>query len=183
MNSSFELSRRTTVLLRKRLFGEMIRMYELYHTITLVNPDLIVVKEPVLERHIDKPVIFIHIKTELAVGMQFTLSLPGNYPFASPSFWINNHYYETMYILLHRPDIKELIHQLYPVNNDICMCCNNILCNWSPGMTMISIMDEFYMIRRRLMIVLQLLYTQKFLGILYPVFDSKCIILEISKYL
>lgn len=66
--------------------------------------------------------------------------IPYNYPFKHPKLYIDNKYIN----FKHNTMNSEFCKKLKQYTGIQCFCCETILCsnNWSPGFTMISVLEE-----------------------------------------
>ena len=69
--------------------------------------------------------------------------IPNSYPFKPPKLFVNNIDYQSMLCINNKEINKELKNRNIP-----CLCCNSILCHWSPIYKIIDLIDEFYTIKK-----------------------------------
>jgi hypothetical protein len=86
----------------------------------------------------DKPVITVSLHNN-----NLSFILPSDYPFKPPVFNINNINHVNLY-QVREPRILQALAEI----KEKCMCCQTILCKWSPAIVLDDIINEYRKVRR-----------------------------------
>lgn len=79
----------------------------------------------------------ISFKIDKIFNMKFILN--DRYPFSKPKLIINNIDYRN-FLIINNSLMSDIIQNDFKIN---CLCCNTILCDWTPAAKLDSIIDEF----------------------------------------
>ena len=79
----------------------------------------------------------ITFKIDNKFNLKFILN--GKYPFIKPKLIINNIDYQN-FLIITNSLMTDIIRNDYKIE---CLCCNTILCDWSPAIKLDTIIDEF----------------------------------------